>query len=147
MTTGTFTTGRDVQAVAIAPNGTRLDLSGLTDFSWTPEYKMARSDPLNAPPIERQLPSGHRVQFSVDRNGPGNDALVTQIEAGWWGSGSSDPGTSANGSTTFYITETSGAQTVFQFTGCSFKMTKGGDFRTDSPVKQSFEMFAQRKLT
>ena len=145
MALGTFTVGRDAQATFIAPNGTRMDMSGITDFDWTPEYKTARSDVLNGPPIERFLPAGHRLRFSVDRNGPANDLLITQIEAGWWNVGSSNLGTSANGSATFTITETTGQQTIMQFGGLTIKMTEGGQFRTDQPVKQTFEAYAQRK--
>jgi hypothetical protein len=141
---GTFNVGRDATAIAIAPNGTRLDLTGITEFSWTPEYKTARSDPLNSPPIERRLPNGHRVSFQIDRHNSNNDALVSQIEAGWWNLGSADPGTAAVGTVFIYITEATGAVTTMQFSGCTLAMTKGGDFRTDSPIKQTIEMYAQR---
>lgn len=144
MTLGTFTVGRDAQAVFIAPNGTRLDLSGMTDFNWTPEYKQARSDPLNQPPIERFLPAGHRIKFTIDRNGPANDLLFSQIELGWWTQGSADPGTSDAGTVYIYIQESSGAQSTYQFSGVGLKLSQGGDFKTDSPIKQTIEGFAQR---
>jgi hypothetical protein len=147
MALGTFTVGRDAQAVFIAPNGVRFDLSGVTDFDWTPEYKTARSDLLNGPPIERFLPAGHRLRFTVDRNGPANDTLVTAIEAGWWAVGSADPGTSANGTAFFFINEVDGSQTTWSFAGMTIKVTQGGDFKTDQPIKQTFEGYAQRKLT
>lgn len=140
----TFTVGRDVQAVAIAPNGTRLELGGLTDFKWTPQYSRPRSEPLNQPPIERYLPHGHTLSFSIDRRGPGNEILISQIEAGWWAVGSADPGTSANGSVYIYINETDGSQSTLQFSGVSMGMTQGGDFRTDQAVKQTIEGHAQR---
>jgi hypothetical protein len=146
MANGTFTVGRDCSAVAIAPNGVRIDLSGLTDYDWTPEYKQARSDPLSSPPMERFLPSGHRLKFSLDRMGPANEALFVQIENGWWNAGSADPGTSNNGSVTIFIIETSGARTVSQFTGISMKLTAGGSFKTDAAIKQTIECFAQRKV-
>ena len=144
MTTGSFTVGRDAQAVFIAPNGTRLDFSLLTEFSWKPEYKTARSDPLNDAPLERFLPAGHRLMFNVDRNGPANDALISQIEQGWWAVGSADSGTSNNGTIYVYITELDGSATTYQGSGVSIKMTNGGDFKTDSPIKQSYEGFARK---
>jgi hypothetical protein len=144
MALGTFTVDRDCQAVFIAPNGTRLDLAGLTDFNWTPEYKQARSDPLNAPPIERFLPAGHRLKFTIDRNGGANDALFSQIELGWWTIGSSDAGTSDSGTVFIYIQETTGAQSTYQYSGVGLKLSSGGDFKTDAPVKQTIEGFAQR---
>ena len=146
MALGTFTLGRDGQGSLIAPNGSRIDLSGLTDFDWTPEYKTARSEPLSGPPIERFPPSGHRIRFNLDRNGPANDAVFAAIEQGWWTVGSADPGTSANGSAFFFINETDGSQTTYQFTGVALKLTKGGEYKSDSPVKQTIEGFAQRKM-
>lgn len=143
MALASFTVGRDCSLVVIAPNGTRLDISGMVDFSWTPEYQNAKSAPLNTPPMERFLPAGHRLKVSIDRNTPTNDALFSQIEAGWWAVGSIDPGTSNNGSFFIYINEISGAQSVLQFGGVSMKLTSGGDFKTDSPVKQTIECFAQ----
>jgi hypothetical protein len=49
MANGNFTVGRDCQAVLIAPNGTRLDLSEVTDFRHTARYKTATSSPLSSP--------------------------------------------------------------------------------------------------
>ena len=144
MTIGTFTVGRDAQAVFVAPNGTRIDLSGLTDFSWTPEYTTAKAMPLNGPPIERFLPSGHRISFTIDRNGNANEALISSIENLWWAVGSADSGTSNTGTIFVYIQESDGSQTTWQFSGVSLKVTKGGDFKTDSPIKQTVEGFAQR---
>jgi hypothetical protein len=141
---GNFSVGRDVQAVAIAPNGTRIDLTGLTDFSYHPMYKKPRSEPLNGPPIERYIPDGHQLKFTIDRTNSNNERLVSQIEQGWWALGSSDPGTWAAGTVYIYITETSGSTTTMQFSGVSLGMTQGGDYKTDTPIKQTIEGFAQR---
>ena len=144
MALGTFTVGRDAQAVFIAPNGTRMDLSGLSDFKWTPEYIAAEAKPLNGPKIRRFIPDGHMFMFNVDRNGPANEAIISSIENLWWTIGSADPGTSSSGTIYVYIQEADGSQTTWQLTGVSLKMTQGGDFKTDSPIKQTFEGFAQR---
>ena len=146
MAAGNFTVGRDVQAVVIAPNGVRIDLSGLTDFKSTPEYKKARIDPLNGPPIERELPAGHRMTFSVDRMGPANEQLFTAIENAWWLVGSADPGTSANGTIFTYTQEVDGSTTIAQWVGVTLKLASSGDNKTDSPVKQTIEGFASRKV-
>lgn len=146
MAVGTFSVGRDVQAVLIGPNGARFDFTNLTGFDWTPQYKDVRSEPLNGPPIERNLPTGHRLKFMIDRNGPTNDVIFTNIEALWWAVGSSDPGTSANGSAFVYINESDGSQTIMIFGGLSVKLTEGGNFTVDNPVKQTIEAHAQRKL-
>jgi hypothetical protein len=141
---GNFSVGRDVQAVVTAPNGTRVDLTGLTDFSYQPQYKKVRSEPLNGPPIERYLPDGHTLKFNIDRTNSNNEALISQIEQGWRTYGSVDPGTWAAGTVYIYITETDGSQTTLQFSGVSLGMTQGGDYKTEAPIKQTIEGFAQR---
>lgn len=143
---GSFTVGFDITAVLLAPNSVPFDLSGLTELQWTPLYREIRSDPLDGPPIERSLPFGHRIRFSVDRNGTQNENLITFIEAGWWTFGGQDPGTSANGAAFFYINESDGISTVWGFAGVSIKMIDGGSFIADRPVRQVFEVFARRKL-
>lgn len=146
MALGTFTVGRDAQAVFIAPNGTRIDLSGLTDFKWAPEYQEAKASPLNAPPIKRFLPAGHHLTFNIDRNSDAVETLVSGIESMWWAIGSADSGTSNNGTIFVYIQEANGSQTTMQFSGVSLKLSSGGDFKTDSPIKQTIEGFAQRMV-
>jgi hypothetical protein len=141
---GNFSVGRDVQAVCTAPNATRVDLTGLTDFSYQPQYKRVRSEPLNSPPIERYLPNGHTLKFNIDRTNSNNEQLISQIEQGWWTIGSADPGTWATGTVYIYITETSGSTTTLQFSGVSLGMTQGGDYRTDNAIKQTIEGSAQR---
>lgn len=143
---GSFTTGMDVTATLIAPNAIPIDLSGLTDLQWTPQYRELRSEPLDGPPIERSLPHGHRIRFAIDRNGSINEVLVTAIEAGWWKFGGLDPGTSANGAAFFFITESDGSATTWAFAGVSLKMIDGGSFVADRAVRQVFEVFARRKL-
>lgn len=144
MTTGTFSVGRDAQVVLIAPNGTRVDLTGITDYRWTPQYKDVNSSPMNGPTIRRSLPDGHNLVFSIDRNGSANEALFSQIEAGWWSTGSADNGTSATGSAFIYISEPDGSTTTHQFTGVSLKLQAGGDFRSEQAVKQTIDGHAQR---
>lgn len=144
MTVGTFVVGRDVSAVFVAPNGTRLDFSGITEMKWTPKYTTVTVKPLNGPPIVRELPDGHSLSFTVERNGNANERLISQIEQGWWSVGSVDAGTSTNGSAYFFINEADGSQTTLQFSGVAMKMTSGGDFKTDSSIKQTFEAHAQK---
>lgn len=138
-----FTIGRDCQVVMIAPNGTRLDLSRVTDINHTAEYMTATSAPLNAPKQERFLPNGHRLRFSVDRRDGTNDALFSSIEAGWWSVGSADPGTSPNGAAYIYIQEADGSQSTYQFRGLTIKWGGLGDMRGEAAVKQTIEAHAQ----
>lgn len=144
---GNFSVGRDVTAIVIAPNGTRLDLTGLTEVRWVIRQKKVRSEPLNAPPIERYLPDGHELTFELDRANSNNEQFCSQVEQGWWTLGSADPGTWAGGTVYIYVTETDGSQTVKEFTGASLALVQGGDARVENPIKQRIEGFAQRMKT
>jgi hypothetical protein len=143
MTTGSFTVGRDAQAVVIAPNGTRIDLGSVTDFSHKSEYTEVMSKSLNAPKQKRFLPEGHTLKFSLDRVGSANEALFSQIEAGWWATGSADSGTSTNGTIFIYINEIDGSQTTHQFRGVALKFDGIGDFKSEQAIKQTIEGYAQ----
>lgn len=134
-----FTVGRDIQAVLIAPNGTRVDLSKMTDFNHTPEYKTAVSSPMTSPKMERYLPDGHKLKFSIDRRDSSNEALFSGIEAGWWSVGSADPGTSPNGSLFVYINEVDGSQTTHQFRGVALKFGGIGDAKSEAAIKQTVD--------
>ena len=143
MATPTFSVGRDVQAVLVASNGSRFDLSNVTDFDWKPDYATVKVDPVTGPTLERFLPKGHRITYSVQRKDATNDKLIAAIEQGWWASGSADAGTGIAGSAFFYIIEASGATSTYQFLGVSIKMTEGGMFKQDAAIAQKFEAFAQ----
>ncbi len=143
MATQTFTVGRDFSAILIGPNGNKFDLSTGTTIEWTPEYKTVRSDPISVPPMERFLPAGHRLVYTVDRNGPANDRAFAAIENGWWATGTADGGTNNSGTAYLYVTEADGSQTVYAFQGVAIKLAAGGSIMQDSPIKQRIETFAQ----
>jgi len=143
----TFNVGRDVQAVLYAPNGVRIDLTNLTDFDVKPQYKEARSDALNQPPAVRFLPAGFMFTFNIDRRDATNDNAFLLIEQAWWAIGSQDPGTGSTGSMTVLINETNGGQTIQQYSGVALKMPNLGSIKQDSPIKQTIEGFASRRLS
>jgi len=143
MAVDNFTVGRDGQAVLIAPNGTRFDLSKITNFQHTSEYQTVTSRPLNTPKQERYLPDGHRLKFDLDRRDATNEAVFKAIEQGWWTIGTADPGTSPSGTCYIYINEIDGSQTTHQFSGVTLKFGGIGDWKTESAVKQTIEGHAQ----
>jgi hypothetical protein len=142
-----FSVGRDVQAVLIAPNGTRIDLTNLTDFDIKPQYKMAVSDALNRPPAHRALPSGHTGTFNIDRRDGTNDLLFVLIEQAWWAFGSADNGTGSTGSLLVQITEIGGGVTTQQYLGVSLWLENAGSIKQDSPIKQTIGMFASQRVS
>jgi hypothetical protein len=144
-TTTTFTVGRDCSAVLISPYGGNVTLPLTTTINMTPEYNTASSVPLNTPPIERDLPKGHRVTIAFDRMDGTVDKLFSQIEAGWWAGGTPDGGTNASASFYIYVNEATGGQTTYQYAGCSMKLTNSGSISPDAPVKQEIALFAQTR--
>jgi hypothetical protein len=144
MSGSNFTVGFDTSWVATAPNGTKLDLTGLINVEWTPEYKTPRSEPLNGPPQERNLPYGHRLALTVDRYNPQIEELFSQIEQGWWALGSVDQGTSNNGTVYLYENNPDGSQTTHQFWQLTMKLGKMGPFKTDTHVQVMIDCFAAR---
>ena len=141
-----FVVGRDVQAVLVAPNGVRIDLTNLTDFDVKPKYKRAECEPLNVPPAVRMLPSGHEGTFNIDRRNPANDLLFTAIEQAWWAVGSADNGTGSTGLLTVFITEVGGGTTTEQYSGLSVWLENKGTIKQDSPIKQTIGFFASQKV-
>lgn len=143
MAISTFTVGRDASAVAIAPNGSRVDLSTVIDFSHKAIYKEVSSSTLGSPTSKRFLPDGHEITFQLDRLNSSNEALFSQIEAGWWAIGSADSGTSDSGTVYVYITEVDGSVTTHQFRGVAMKFGGIGDFKDTSAIKQTITAHAQ----
>ena len=137
-----FTVGRDLQAVLYNPAGARLDLSKMTDFNHTPDYKTATSSPLNSPTMERYLPNGHKLKFSIDRRDGSNEREFAGVDARWWAFGSSDPGTATTGALYVYINEIDGSQTVHQFRGLSLKFGGIGDAKSEAAIKQTIDAHA-----
>ena len=83
----TFNVGRDVTAVIVASDGTRIDLIGEIEINWRALHETVTHEPINAPPHRRFLPMGHEFTLTLERRGPANEALFSQIEAGYWAGG------------------------------------------------------------
>lgn len=141
-TVTSFSVGRDYQVVCVAPNGTRLDLNGVISFEHDAEYHEVSRTPISSPRAVRFLPNGHKFVFTIERDAPGNEGLFDQIEKGWWGAGSSDPGTGVGGSVLVYTTELNGTVTRKQGTNVSLKMVKRASVKQESAVQQVIEGFA-----
>ena len=83
----TFGVGRDVTAVVIAPNGTRIDLTGQIEIQWRGLYETVTHEPINSPTRRRYLPMGHEFTLTLERRGPANESLFSLIEQGYWAGG------------------------------------------------------------
>ena len=144
-TTSTFTVGNDCSAVVVSPYGGNITLPLLTQIDCTPEYSTAKAQPIGKPPIERYLPAGHRLKFTFDRVDGAVDKLFSQIESGWWATGTADGGTNATAGIYIYVNETAGGQTTYQYSGVALKQDNSGSISPDNPVKQEISGFAQTR--
>lgn len=137
----TFNVGRDVTAVLIAANGTRVDLVGNTEITRRPIYHNITHEPVNAPPIRRYLPAGHELTFTFERRGPDNEELFSAIEQGYWAGGY--PNGATNGGSLFiYVYEPDGSTTTWQGTNVSLGMNEAMRAQQRSAIPQTIEGFA-----
>ncbi len=137
----TFSVGRDITAVAISPTGTKIDLSGMTEFAWKRNNTVVSHQPLNSPPQKRALPDGHDLTFSLDRMSGINDVLFSGIEQGFWAGGYPN-GTSTGGQLYVYVSETDGSTSTYEGTGVTFWMEDGLGGTQKDAVKQKIMGFA-----
>lgn len=137
----TFGVGRDVTAVVIAPNGTRIDLTGQIEINWRAQYETVTHEPINQPTRRRYLPNGHEFTLTLERRGPANELLFSQIEQGYWQGGYPN-GSSDGGSIYLYVSEVDGSVTTYQGSNVSLMMGDRVRASQRSAISQTIEGFA-----
>lgn len=137
----TFNVGRDVAVVVIAPDGTQLDLIGQIEINWRGLYETVTHEPINSPPLRRFLPMGHEFTLTLERRGPDNEALFSQIEQGYWAGGYPN-GTQNAGTIYIYVDEADGGTTTYQGNQVSLMMSERMRARQRTAVGQTIEGFA-----
>lgn len=143
MPTNTFNLGRDCTVVLMGPFG-RLDLNIVTSFDAKPRIHKVGIVPLNGPPVEAHVPNGWDFTVMLDRASSTADDIQALMEAGWWAGGIQNQSTLYQ-----YITERSGTQTTWQYSGATFHVSDVGSWKADSAVKQTISGFAstRRKIS
>ena len=139
----TFNVGRDVTAVIVASDGTRIDLIGEIEINWRALHETVTHEPINAPPHRRFLPMGHEFTLTLERRGPANEALFSQIEAGYWAGGYPN-GTQDGGSIFVYVNEVDGSTTQYQGVNVALFMPERMRARQKTAVAQVIEGFASQ---
>jgi len=140
MATNTFNLGKDCTLVVIAPTGQRLDLSIVTGFDAKQEVHKLRVKPLNGPPQGADLPNGWDGTFTIERGSSAADDLFSTVETGYWAGGVMGVGQIFQ-----YITEVSGSQSCYQFSGVTMSLSDAGNWQADSAVKQTVSFFASTR--
>ena len=140
---GAFSIGRDCQVVVMHPlaPGGRIDLPNVTNFDVKPKAKQISSERLDGNVIQASLPNGYTVTMNIDRAGSVLNDLQALIDAAFHFNGA------VYGATVFqYVTEPSGATSVYQLSDCSFEITDLGANAADGVVKQTLSMMANRYM-
>lgn len=140
MPTSTFNLGKDVQVIVIAPNGQRLDLAVVTEFTARQTIQNVKIMPLNGPPQAYHLPSGWEGTITVDRANPVADRAFSEIERQFWAGGSFNTGTIYQ-----YINERDGSVSGFQYNNATMNLSQIGDWRAETPVRQTIDFFASTR--
>ncbi len=137
----TFGVGRDISAVVISSNGTRLDLTGEIEINWRALYETVTHEPIDSPTRRRYLPMGHEFTLSLERRGPANEQLFSQIEQGYWQGGYPN-GTQDGGTIYLYVSEVDGSVTTYQGTNVSLMMNERMRASQRTAITQTIEGFA-----
>jgi hypothetical protein len=137
----TFGVGRDISLVVITSLGVRLDLTGQVEFNHRPIYHAITHEPLNTPTRRRYLPSGHEFTITLERRGPANETLFSQIELGYWAGGYPN-GTQDGGTLYVYENEVNGGVSIWLGTNVSLGMNDRMRAQQRSAIHQTIEGFA-----
>jgi hypothetical protein len=140
MPTATFSLGKDVSVVVIAPNGQRLDLSIVTEFTARQTIQNVKIMPLNGPPQAYHLPSGWEGTITIDRANGIADRAFAEIERQFWAGGSFGTGTIYQ-----FVTERDGSQAGFQYNNATMHLAETGDWKAESQVRQTVSFFASTR--
>jgi hypothetical protein len=133
----TYTLGKSIQMIVNGPGG-QIDLGNVIDVTSKPKYKEATSAVLDGPSYRKSEPDGHDVTITVDRTSRNIDDLVAAVEAGYWGAG----GDIYLGTSTRYVTESDGTQSVYLYQDCDFQFDMGA-FKAQSSVPLKISFYAR----
>ncbi|MBB3175395.1 hypothetical protein FHR90_003250 [Endobacter medicaginis] len=138
MTTHTWSLGKDVSLVIVGPDGSTLDLPNVTAFTSKPSYKEVKSQVLNGPPIQRNVPDGWTGEVSFDRTSVAIDALIAVQEGSFWLAG----GDVGVGTIYQYVTESNGSTSAFEYTECAMSFDTGS-WKSDTTVEMKLKFYAR----
>lgn len=140
MASNTFNVGKDVTVIYMGAFG-RVEFSHVVSWESKPVIKTVKVDPLNSPPIARDLPGGWDFTFSIERNGPAADSLQALKETAYWN------GITIPAETMYaYISEPDGSQSVWQYNNCTSHLADAGTWKQESAVQQKVNGFSSQRV-
>lgn len=140
--TQSYNVSRDCRLKWIAPDGTQIDLSQLTEFNSKEETDSFDVPILAGPTFHQDLPKNWSGSFTVARKNSDIDKMFSALDDLWF-----NQGTVNVGSLFQFVKKPGGGEDVFHYTGVSFKYDDAGTFSGDNkPVMQKIGFTAQRRL-
>jgi hypothetical protein len=132
---GSVSIGRDAQLIIQTANGV-VDAGHILNFTYKRvdnEIDFKRMDGVR---MLAKIPNGAEGSFEAARNGPELEKFFSAEAALWKASGVLQVSTLY-----FYVTETGGVRTVYEFTGCAVTLDDGGTWEGEKNVnlKVSFK--------
>lgn len=140
MSNPTFNIGKDYSVVFMGPFG-QVHFSHVTMFDAKPIIKTPKVDPLNLPPIARDIPGGWDFTITIERANANADAFQAVLETAFWNGVPTPPGTLY-----VYVTETAGNQTIWQFTNAVAHLEDAGSASQEKSVTQKIKGFASQRM-
>jgi len=140
MTTPNFNIGKDYSVVFMGPFG-QLQFSHVTMFDAKPVIKTVKVEPLNYPPIARDIPGGWDFTITIERANANADSFQSLLETSFWAGVTIPPGTLY-----VYINELQGNQTVWQFNNATVHLEDAGSASQEKAVTQKLKGFASQRV-
>lgn len=134
-----FNIGKDTRVVVIGPYG-RIDPKHIVNFTAHQTVNKVRTQPLNKPRLQRDLPNGWDGTIEIDRSDSTLDDLAAAIEQAFW-TGQAIP----MGTIYQYIDELNGSTSTYQFDNVTMNVPNAGSYQAETPVKQTLEWSASRR--
>lgn len=140
MANSPFNIGRNGRMVLIW-NGQRVDLPTVTNFRSQQSTTGLKSTPLNDKPVTYEVPNGWTGSFTVQRDSAKLDDLIANNEAAFWAAA-----TITSGTLYFYVEETDGSTTRWEYTDVAITMNAAGSWSNDDIVHQSISFTASQRI-
>lgn len=135
-----FNIGKEYSIVVIGPFG-RVDFSKVSSFDAKPSVKVVKINPLNSPPIARNIFDGWDVNITIERANSAADDLQALQETAFW-AGVIVP----SGTVYVYISEIDGSTSTWQYNDCTMHLEDAGSASQEKSVTQKVKIFASQRV-
>jgi hypothetical protein len=135
-----FNVGVDT-TLSIQTSAGPLYVSILTSFDSRQETTNLRSKGIDGTNYFAEIPMGWIIDFKVDRASDDVDTFFALLESEYYADGQVTGATVSQ-----LINNVDGSISEYQFTGCSFKYDRSGEWAGDRKVEQQFSARASTRV-